>query len=88
MLRMFDWQCEYCNNEFESMQKSDVIIITCVKCGHNSFKIFPKKSPSFNLTYNPKSDMVDWDGNRSRYYDEYNAAKARGENVRMPEKGE
>ena len=88
MLRLYDWKCEHCGNEFESMQKMDMVIISCPVCKHDSFKTFPKKSPNFNLTYNPKKDMVDWDGNTSRYYDEYNAAKARGENVRLPEAGE
>ena len=85
---MYDWQCDHCNHVFESLQSMDVIIITCPKCGEDSFKIFPTKAPSFDLTYDPKKDMVDWDGNRSRYYDEYNDAKKRGENVRLPEKGE
>jgi hypothetical protein len=66
----------------------DVTIITCPKCECDSFKIFPMKAPSFNLTFDPKKDTVDWDGNRSRYYDDYNAARKRGENVRLPEKGE
>ena len=83
MRKMYDWRCEHCNNEFEGLYKPNVKIITCPKCQGDSFKIFPKKSPTFNLTYDPKSDSVDWDGNSSRYYDEYKAAKARGEKVRI-----
>ena len=85
MLRMFDWRCGYCGKIFESLQKSDMEIITCPKCKGDCLKIFPLKSPTFSLTYNPKKDMVDWDGNRSRYYDEYKAAKSRGERVNLPE---
>jgi len=85
MLRMFDWKCSYCGNIFESLQKDDMAIITCPICKEDCFKIFPLKAPTFSLTYNPKKDMVDWDGNRSRYYDEYNAAKSRGEKVNLPE---
>ncbi len=88
MRKMYDWKCEMCNNEFEGMFRPDVKIIACPKCLGNSFKIFPKKAPTFNLTYDPKKDSVDWNGNKSRYYDEYNAAKARGEKVRLPEQGE
>ena len=88
MLKMWDWKCEYCNYEFESLQKVDVEIVTCPKCKGDSFKIFPKKAPNYNLTYNPKTDKVDWDGNTSQYYRSYNEAKARGENVRLPESGE
>jgi hypothetical protein len=40
------------------------------------------------LTYNPKKDMCDWDGNQSQYYRSYNEAKERGEDVRLPEEGE
>ncbi|MHA2180923.1 MAG: FmdB family zinc ribbon protein [Promethearchaeota archaeon] len=86
MLRMFDWQCEHCGHEFESMQKMDMAIITCVKCNHDvCYKIFPKSAPSINLTYNPKKDICDWDGNTSQYYRLYNEAKARGEKVELPE---
>jgi len=88
MLRMFDWKCDHCNHEFESMQKDDVAIISCPKCKNDSYRIFPKKAPNFNLTYNPKTDKVDFDGNTSQYYRLYNEAKARGENVRLPEEGE
>jgi putative FmdB family regulatory protein len=85
---MYDWQCEYCNNKFEGLHKRRISIVTCPKCGGNSYKIFPTKAPSFNLTYNPKKDMCDWDGNQSQYYRSYNEAKERGEDVRLPEEGE
>jgi hypothetical protein len=38
----------------------------------------------FKLKYNPKTDLVDWDGNRSRYWDDYKKMKANGENPRIP----
>jgi putative FmdB family regulatory protein len=37
----------------------------------------------FKLLYDPKKDLVDWDGNRSRYYDEYKKQKAEGKDVRI-----
>lgn len=88
MLIMYDWECEHCGHSFESMEEPDMNILSCPKCSHNSFKTMPKKAPNFNLTYNPKSDMCDWDGNTSQYYRLYNEAKGRGEDVRLPEEGE
>jgi hypothetical protein len=43
------------------------------------------KSPSFKLVYNPKSDKCDWDGNRTRYWDDYKKMKADGLKPRIPE---
>ena len=84
-LIMFDWKCEMCNHEFESMEEMTMSIITCPKCEGNSFKIAPQKAPNFNLTYNPKTDSCDWDGNTSQYYRLYNEAKERGEKVKLPD---
>lgn len=39
----------------------------------------------FKLTYNPVTDMVDWDGNRTRYFDEYKKMKKEGKNPRIPQ---
>jgi predicted nucleic acid-binding Zn-ribbon protein len=85
---MFDWECEHCGLTFERAEKPSISIVTCPKCEHDSFKIFPQKAPNFDLTYDPKKDMVDWDGNQTQYYRAYNEAKDRGENVRLPEDGE
>ena len=37
---------------------------------------------SFELKYNNKTDMCDWTGETSQYWKDFNAAKARGENVK------
>ena len=42
------------------------------------------KSPSFKLTYNAQTDICDWDGNRSKYWDDYKKQKAEGKKVRIP----
>lgn len=84
---VFDWQCSHCNNIFEVLQKGGIEISTCPRCRGDSYKVF-LKAPSLNLTYDPKTDMCDWDGNSSQYYRSYNEAKARGEDVRLPEEGE
>ena len=39
----------------------------------------------FKLLYDPKKDRVDWDGNRTRYFDEYKKMKKEGKNPRIPQ---
>ena len=85
---MYDWKCEHCGLAFERAEDPKVVIVTCPECGGDSLKVFPTKAPSVELKYNPKTDIVDWDGNTTQYYRKYNEAKDRGENVRLPEKGE
>lgn len=82
-----DWQCENCGVIFEDWTRANVKINACKECFHDCHKIF-LKAPTFELKYNPKSDICDWDGNTSQYYRKYNEAKDRGENVRLPEEGE
>ena len=84
---IYDFKCD-CGNEFDNIVRLGTTSNICSECGRTAYKIFPKKSPRFDLKYNPKSDMVDWDGNTSQYYRAYNEAKGRGENVRLPEEGE
>ncbi len=81
---LFDYKCPKCTAEFEWMAKFDEIV-KCPLCfDQDAAKIFPKKSPSFKLTYNPKTDIVDWDGNRSRYYDDYKKMKQTDNKARIP----
>lgn len=37
---------------------------------------------SFELKYNNKTDICDWNGETSQYWRAYNEAKSRGENVK------
>lgn len=83
-----DWECEHCGYIFEDWTKADVEINTCKKCGHDVCNKIFLKAPNFELKYNPKTDICDWDGNTTQYYRKYNEAKDRGENVRLPEEGE
>lgn len=84
---IYDFKCD-CGNQFDSIEKQSVKKVTCPKCNGKAKRIFPTKPSSFNLSYNPKTDVCDWDGNTSQYYRLYNEAKSRGENVRLPENGE
>jgi len=86
---LYDFKCQSCDNEFEYLAKNTVIkYAKCPKCGMKGKKIFCAEGQKFNLKYNPKSDICDWDGNTSQYYRAYNEAKERGENVRLPEDNE
>lgn len=80
---IYDFKCEHCGI-FDSIEKTDTDIAKCPKCGKKSKRIFPTKSPRFNLTYNPKTDICDWNGNTTRFYDEYKKMKAEGKNPRIP----
>lgn len=85
---IYDFTCEVCGEEFDSLQKSDVTHIHCPECDGKANRVFPRKPSKFNLSYDPKKDICDWAGNSSQFYRLYNEAKDRGENVRLPEEGE
>jgi len=55
----------------------------CPVCNYPLDRVANTKS--FKLLYDNKKDSVDWDGNRSAYYDEYNRQKAEGKDVRIAE---
>jgi DNA-directed RNA polymerase subunit RPC12/RpoP len=80
---IFDFKCDKCGKEFESIEKKDVTEVIC-ECGCISKRIFPKTAPKFNLKYNPKTDMVDWNGNKTRYWDKYKEMKEKGQKPRIP----
>lgn len=82
---LYDFKCEKCGYKFEAIiYNTEVKYTTCPKCGEIAEKLFSAQGQSFNLVYNPKKDICDWDGNKTRYYDEYNKMKAEGKNPRIP----
>ena len=79
-------KCQKCNKEEEVLTLRISEIIPDCECGGKRIIIAPSgKSPSFKLLYDNKKDIVDWDGNRSTYYDEYKKQKAEGKDVRIAE---
>jgi putative FmdB family regulatory protein len=80
---IYDYQCPKCHKVFERIAKENEVVVC--ECKYIAKRIFPQKSPSFKLTYNPKTDIVDWDGNRSRYWDQYKKDKEDGKKVRIPQ---
>lgn len=74
-MALFEYECPKCKIIFEWIAKFDEEV-KCPLCwDETAKKIFPTKSPSFKLTYNPQKDMVDWDGNRSKYWDDWKKDK-------------
>lgn len=83
---LYDMKCESCNNEFEYLaSNTNIKYSKCPKCGMKAKKIFAADGQNFNLKYNPKTDICDFNGNTSQYYRLYNEAKDRGEKVSLPE---
>ena len=82
---LFDFECPKCKLIFEWMIKINEDTAKCPVCfDEDCPKVWLGKSPSFKLTYNPKTDIVDWDGNRSKYWDEYKKMKKEGKKPRIP----
>lgn len=81
---IYDFTCDHCGLEFDKIVDYNVMIATCPKCEKDSYKVFPRKAPCIDLKYNPVTDMVDWDGNTTRYWDDYKKDKADGKDVRIP----
>ena len=81
-MALYEYLCPKCDKQFELIAKEDEVVIC--DCGEVATRIFPTKSPSFTLKYNPKTDMVDWDGNRTRRYDAWKEAKREGKKVEIP----
>lgn len=82
---LYDWECPKCKLVFEWMAKISEETVKCPLCwDEDAVRIFPQSAPSFKLKYNNKTDMVDWNGNRSQYWDKYKEMKAEGKKPRIP----
>ncbi len=74
---LYEYECtnENCKIIFEAIAKFDEEIKCPVCFDEKAEKIFPTKAPSIKLVYNPQTDMVDWNQNRTRYYDDWKKDK-------------
>lgn len=71
---IYNVQCKKCKKEEEVLTLRVGEKIPNCECGGKRKILAPTgKSPSFKLVYDNKTDMVDWDGNRSTYYDAWKA---------------
>jgi putative FmdB family regulatory protein len=80
---IYEFECAVCGNVFEKILKMDSNSTKC-SCGEQAIRIFPSKAPSFKLKYNPKTDVVDWNGNTSQYWKDYKKMKEEGKKPRIP----
>lgn len=81
-MALHDVICEDCLIIVEdvNVKIGEEVNTACPECG----KIMSKKPHvgSFELKYNNKTDICDWHGNTSQYWDAYKKAKAEGKNVK------
>lgn len=79
---IFDLICNECFivAEDQMIRSGESPSLECPDCG----KLMVKKPDfgSFELKYNNKTDMCDWNGETSQYWRAYKEAKGRGENVK------
>jgi len=83
---IIDYMCNNCGHTEEKWQKFTYSKpYVCLECGKGKMEKVFLKPPTFKLVYNNKTDMCDWSGNTSHYWDEYKKQKAEGKKVRIPE---
>lgn len=80
--RLFrDVMCKKCGNIDERfIYDSELENQICEKCG-GCMKVIPSHT-SFKLCYNPKKDIVDWQGNRTARFDAVRAERRKGRDVK------
>ena len=83
---IYQIKCKQCKKEEEILTLRISEKIPDCKCGGKRIIMAPSgKSPSFKLLYDPKKDSCNWDGERTKYFDEYKKQKAEGKDVRIVE---
>lgn len=80
---IYDLWCRNCGHEeFDKFFHLNDNVGECPMCQYPLERA--TNCSHFKLKYNPKTDIVDWNGNRSRYWDEYKKQKSEGKDVRIP----
>ena len=79
---MYDYSCS-CGYKEEKIVFCCADSQMCPECGKLMKKEFPKGT-RFNLKYDNKKDMCDWDGNTSRYWDDVNKQKKEEGKITVP----
>lgn len=76
---IYEYLCSICNVMQERLEFGDEIDKPhlCPNCGRDMKRTLPTKM-TFKLSYNPKKDKFDWDGNRSQYWDDVNKLRKQG----------
>lgn len=78
---LYSLYCKTCDYTIEELYKYDEEIIH--KCP-NCKTVLNKETlvGSFELKYDPKKDIVDWDGNTSQYWNAVKEERRKGKNVK------
>jgi len=77
---IYDFVCPVCGDEeYDILCKFDDEIYCC-DCGGTMER--KCNCTHFKLNYNNKTDLCDWEGNSSCYWNDVKAARARGEKVK------
>ena len=79
---IYDYNCK-CGHKEEKLVFCCADSQACPECGALMEKQFPKGT-RFNLKYDNKTDMCDWDGNTSRYWDDVRKQKKEEGKITMP----
>jgi hypothetical protein len=79
---LFDYRCE-CGNKEERIVKRDEMDSQQCSCGAYMHRLFPD-SFRFELVYNNKTDMCDWQGNTSQYWNDVKKQKEKEGKLTMP----
>jgi len=79
---IYDYICDSCDICIEKLVFTNDDEDNKCECGGNLYRL--PSAPNFKLVYNNKTDTCDWDGNTSRYWDEYKKQKEEGKDVRIP----
>lgn len=79
---LFDYKCK-CGFEEEKLVFCCYDSQTCPECGELMEKQFPRGT-RFKLHYDNKTDMCDWDGNTSRYWDDVKKQREEEGKITMP----
>ena len=72
---LYDYQCNSCKSKEERLVFSCYDSQICSECGAMLQRQFSPQGQKFKLVYNNKTDMCDWSGNTSRYWDDVNKQK-------------
>jgi len=80
---MFDYRCECGHKEERIVKHGEFDTQECSKCGAYMLRQFPD-SFRFELKYNNKTDMCDWQGNTSQYWNDVKKQKDKEGKLMMP----
>lgn len=80
---LFDYRCECGFQEERIVRHDEIDSQNCDKCGATMHKLFPKDF-NFKLVYNNQTDMCDWQGNTSQYWNDVKKQKEKEGKLMMP----